>query len=244
MGIFGKKSDMDDDFDFDGAGMYDDAPRSMSASNLNRKRDSERDRERSERSDRERVRGVDGERSSRKRSSADSRRSKANAVPEQASYTIDDALALFRKIPNQESSIIQTIVQTLKSAQIDVNKVISDAVNRINKLNEENIKLETEIANLERHIAVRKQSVQENQKKIVETRSLHEQFTIAVGSSKNIAPTELSEHQKLSPNPAQFGQQQIMDSQLRHSQVGVRPLASDAPEEENFDPTLLQKESG
>ena len=139
---------------------------------------------------------------------------KAQKPKDNPSYTIDCALNLLKNLPNQEELTIQTVIRTLGSAQINVSCIMEEARNKINRLNDDNVKLNSEIAALESEIEKRKNQLLENEKSLLETSNLQNQFSKAIinKSQENKVPNRIDDLFTPPPIP----RQKIPDNFLTH----------------------------
>ncbi|MGD8567774.1 MAG: hypothetical protein PVJ39_06780, partial [Gammaproteobacteria bacterium] len=77
-----------------------------------------------------------------------------------ANYSIDQAVALMRDLPDDQSDIVVSVVtKTLQSANINVTKIIDEARNKEGALESDIEKLNADIESLQAEIANRKEQI-------------------------------------------------------------------------------------
>ena len=92
------------------------------------------------------------------------------------SYSVDNALMLLKSVPVSDKVVVETIIMTLKSANIDIGAMLQEAGDRKNSLENQNKNLENEIRRFEAEIVNRKQLLQKNLTAIDEVIKLCRQF--------------------------------------------------------------------
>lgn len=88
-------------------------------------------------------------------------------------YGINDAINLMRKLPQENSQLVVSVVkETLSSANIDVDEVISDAHNKITGFEQRLDTLDSEINDLETLIDQKRKEISEIEANLEETQSV------------------------------------------------------------------------
>ena len=122
---------------------------------------------------------------------------KNSADNSNSSYGIQDAIKLMRKLPNVNTDIvISVVIKTLESADIKVEKIISDAQQRESKIEDRSVKLITEIDDLEAQIAKLNSEITQLNSDLEETskvKSLLLQSIDASSSNKSSNPATVSQ---------------------------------------------------
>jgi DNA gyrase/topoisomerase IV subunit A len=90
-----------------------------------------------------------------------------------ANYSIDQAVALMRDLPDDQSDIVVSVVtKTLQSANINVTKIIDEARNKEGALESDIEKLNADIESLQAEIANRKEQITVTNAILEETRKV------------------------------------------------------------------------
>lgn len=111
--------------------------------------------------------------------------------PTAPSYGIEDAIALMRTLPAENTEVVVAVVkQTLESTRINVDDIIKDAKNKEARLLNKNAQLEKEIRQLEQQIAKRNQQISALLADHKETVSVRERLQLANKPSLNKAPVK------------------------------------------------------
>jgi len=111
----------------------------------------------------------------------------SNFSPARPAYRIEDAVELMRRLPQDNTDMVISVVrETLKSASIDVEKIIVDAESKTTNIELNIHSLNTEIDALEKKVAEKKVAIESAQKSLVETqrvKALLEQSQKVIGEN-------------------------------------------------------------
>lgn len=91
------------------------------------------------------------------------------------SYSIDQVIALMRDLPSDAGNVVvSTVTKTLESAHIDVMKIVGDARNKENTLDNQISKLNEEIESLKKQITQKKDEINVSSAILEETKKVRE----------------------------------------------------------------------
>jgi len=118
-------------------------------------------------------------------------------------YTIDQAVALMRKMPEENQDLVVTIVRdTLQSADIDVEAIINDAENKSSNLQQNVTDLKAKIDSLRGQIQDMEEQIQHAEQDLAETQKVRALLHASVAkrakaqanetAKASVAPTEES----------------------------------------------------
>jgi len=109
-------------------------------------------------------------------------------APARPTYRIEDAVELMRRLPQDNTEMIISVVrETLKSASIDVEKIINDAESKTTNIELNIHSLNTEIDALEKKVAEKKIAIESAHKSLLETqrvKALLEQSQKVIGENQ------------------------------------------------------------
>ncbi len=108
---------------------------------------------------------------------------------EPASYGIQNAIELMRRLPDENVPLVVEVVRkTLESLHVDITAIIEDAERKENRIAERVRNLEEEIREFEEEIAARKQEIAALTADRDETRSVKQRLELALGRDGGSEP--------------------------------------------------------
>lgn len=112
---------------------------------------------------------------------------KARPASGNARYGIEEAIALMRTLPRENSDLIVTVVnKTLQSMDISVNEIIQDAENKEAHIRKEHKALEQEVKQLQEKISQRHQDISELVADLKETAEVKKRLLLSMEIEKKL----------------------------------------------------------
>jgi len=111
------------------------------------------------------------------------------------SYGIEDAIALMRRLPEDQSDLVFSVVRdTLESANISIGDIIEDADEKSAIIRDQHQTMEQEIADLRAQINEREDHIDELQQNLDETLLVREKLHLSINTPQTQAETPKPEN--------------------------------------------------